>query len=263
MLKQVLSIIKLRPEALTKYNKIEFKMNKILKQSFVFLLILNTFACNISVVPDASSYKPTTIREFLYKIPLFDNSTIDYSGSFNGKVFNRKGEAVEGVSVSAKTIDDDINWTSETKLTDKEGKYSISKAPIGVRIAITITKDNIFKTRTEILETGKALKDNPLINTFDFDKYYTLDTTMFRVYLYDENKNKINSGSVKFESLDPNFEYVKEFPVKSENIIYTPSTEPLPINTKFKLTAKANNKEIEKVVQTEQSKLYTNVEFVM
>lgn len=238
-------------------------MNKILKIITGNIILFSLTACNISIVPDAQTYKSTTIREFLYKIPTVNNINLNFNGSFNGKVFNIKGEPVEGINVSARTIDDDINWVSETKITDKNGEYKISNAPVGVRIMITISKDNIFKTRTEIIETGKVLEDNPAVNTFNFDKYYTLDTTLFRIYLYDSNKNQIKTGAVKFESLDPTFIYNKEFSVKSENIIYTPSTEPLPINTKFKLTAKANNKEVEKIVQTEQSKIYTNIEFIM
>lgn len=234
-------------------------MNQVFKH-FSLSLLFCLYSC---VNPSSQDIKQSNSLKQIIKDSVNKNEEIKYIGSFNGQVFNRKGEALEGVSVSAKSLENEIKWESEIKLTNSNGEYSFNNVPTGARILITISRDGVSKTKTEVVETGKTLKDNPSINTFNFNSFYSLDSTLIKVLLFDEQKNQINEGLVKLESLDPNFVFVREYKILSENIAYSSSKEPLPINTKFKITVKAKGKEKEQIITTEPSKIYNEIIFII
>lgn len=218
----------------------------------ITILILSTaYSCNNDI--DTITNK-TTINNLI---------DLKYNGNFNGQVFDRKGLEVEGVMVNAKSIDSNINWVSENKITNKNGEYSFNNAPVGVRLSITISKDGINKTKTEVIETGINLKNNPLINTFNFNSYYSLDATLIKIFLFDEQKNEVKNAIVKIESLSENFNFVREYTVQGENIVYSSSKEPLPINTRFKITVKSKSKEKEQIITTEPIKIYNEINFII
>ncbi|MFN8578208.1 MAG: carboxypeptidase-like regulatory domain-containing protein [Candidatus Sericytochromatia bacterium] len=234
-----------------------------MKQVFKHLSLSFLFCLYSCVNPSSQDIKQSNSLKQIIKDSVNKNEEIKYIGSFNGQVFNRKGEVLEGVSVSAKSLENEIKWESEIKLTNSNGEYSFNNVPTGARILITISKDGVSKTKTEVVETGKTLKDNPSINTFNFNSFYSLDSTLIKVLLFDEQKNQINEGLVKLESLDPNFVFVREYKILSENIAYSSSKEPLPINTKFKIIVKAKGKEKEQIITTEPSKIYNEIIFTI
>lgn len=238
-------------------------MNKIIKLSFS-IFVFTIYSCSVPTVNSSPTNNSTTQNHSNQtnaspiasptNPPLPDNIQ---KISFDGTVYNRAGLTVDGVTVKVSSIEPDIKWESETKV-DKSGKYFFKDAPVGLRLSVTISKDGISKTRTEVLTTD--LKDDPLANTFDFKGFYSLDSTLFKIMIFDKNNNQINNANIKVESLDPSFTFSRDLTVKGD-ATYSPSTEPLPINTKFKITVKVDNKLVERTVTTQAGKIYNEINF--
>ncbi|MFN8672142.1 MAG: von Willebrand factor type A domain-containing protein [Candidatus Sericytochromatia bacterium] len=93
-------------------------------------------------------------------------STADISelATFNGKIYDKSGSLVDGATITAKSIDPAVTWSStETTI---NGNYIFRNAPVGAILQITVTKDGVSRTRVEVLKSN--LQGDPTANTFDF-----------------------------------------------------------------------------------------------
>jgi len=112
--------------------------------------------------------------------------------TFNGKVFDPNGVPVDGATVNAKSVDSGVNWTGESQVT-VGGAYVFRNAPVGARIAITVTKDGwTTRSRSEVLKSN--LQGDPTANVFDFSTIYAIqdepEVTMLKI-----NGRQVNGSS--------------------------------------------------------------------
>lgn len=92
--------------------------------------------------------------------------------TFNGKVFDASGTPVDAATVSAKSVDPNVNWVGESQATIN-GAYVFRNAPVGARIEIMATKAGwTTKVRTEVIKSN--LQGDSAANTFDFDGIFTI-----------------------------------------------------------------------------------------
>ena len=86
--------------------------------------------------------------------------------TFNGKVYDPSSVPVENATVNARSIDAGVNWTGEAQLTTG-GAFVFRNAPVGTRLAVTVTKDGwTTRTRSEVLKSN--LQGDPSANVFNF-----------------------------------------------------------------------------------------------
>ena len=121
-----------------------------------------------------------------------ETSDIKEKATFNGKVFDPNGVPVDGATVNAKAIDAGVNWVGEAQVTIG-GAYVFRNAPVGARLAITVTKDGwTTRTRSEVLKSN--LQGDPLANVFDFSTIYAVqdepEVTMLKI-----NGRQVNGSS--------------------------------------------------------------------
>jgi hypothetical protein len=112
-----------------------------------------------------------------------ETSDIKEKATFNGKVYDPNGVPVDGATVNAKAIDAGVNWVGEAQVTIG-GAYVFRNAPVGARLAITVTKDGwTTRTRSEVLKSN--LQGDPLANVFDFSTIYAVqdepEVTMLKI----------------------------------------------------------------------------------
>ena len=112
--------------------------------------------------------------------------------TFNGKVYDPNGVPVDGATVNAKSVDAGVNWTGESQVT-VGGAYVFRNAPVGARIAITVTKEGwTTRSRSEVLKSN--LQGDPTANVFDFSTIYAIqdepEVTMLKI-----NGRQVNGSS--------------------------------------------------------------------
>ncbi|MFN8576498.1 MAG: von Willebrand factor type A domain-containing protein [Candidatus Sericytochromatia bacterium] len=224
---------------------------------------------NLNPLPSASSsYSPSTSPTTFpttvataTSVPSGDTGTtpdIKERATFNGVVYDRNGNKLNGVTVNAKAIDDGVNWVGETQQT-VDGAYVFRNAPIGARLLITITKDGVSRSRSEVLKSN--LQGDPTANVFDFSTIYSIDGTTLRVFLFDDKNQEVKDATIKVESLDPNFKYFQQKILTNVNYWVSSYNETLPINTQFKITVNANGKQKERIITTVGGLYYNEVKF--
>lgn len=113
----------------------------------------------------ANYANPTAASSSLPMDTIGVTSDIKENTTFNGKVFDKKGGTIDDAIVTAKSVDPAVTWTGETQKT-VGGSYVFRNAPVGARIEITVTKDGISRTRTEVLKSN--LTGDPKANVFEF-----------------------------------------------------------------------------------------------
>lgn len=187
-----------------------------------------------------------------------NTSDVKERATFNGNVLDRNGNPVDGATVTARSIDSGVNWAGETQVT-VGGVYVFRNAPSGARIEITVTKDGVSKTRSEVLKSN--LTGDPYANVFDFSSTYSLDNTLLKIYVFDGQNQPVNNSNIKIESLDPSFSFSKEYTLKNNHLLIMNSQETIPVNTKFKITVNANNKVKEREIVTAPSQFYNEIKF--
>jgi len=95
-----------------------------------------------------------------------NNPDISQKATLNGKVYDTSGISLDGVSVTAMSVDPGVTWAGTPQQTSN-GAYVFQNAPVGVRIQISIKKDGYTTaTRTEVLKSN--LTGDPLANVYDF-----------------------------------------------------------------------------------------------
>jgi len=99
-------------------------------------------------------------------------SDVKERATFNGKVYDPNNVPVEGARVTARSIDPGVDWVGEEQVTIG-GAYVFRNAPVGSRIAITVTKDGwTTRDRAEVLKSN--LQGDPTANVFNFSDIYAI-----------------------------------------------------------------------------------------
>ncbi|MFN4151438.1 MAG: hypothetical protein ACK4IX_10880, partial [Candidatus Sericytochromatia bacterium] len=119
--------------------------------------------------------------------------------TLNGTIYDNNGIPLDGVKVSAVSLEPNISWSVED--TTVGGVYLFRNAPVGARIEIIASKGNSIRKRVEALKSN--LNGNPGLNKIDFSNEYALGTTKLEGSVYDGDAKLITSGvEVTGESLD-------------------------------------------------------------
>jgi hypothetical protein len=156
--------------------------------------------------------------------------------TLNGTIYDNNGIPLDGVKVSAVSLEPNISWAVED--TTVGGVYLFRNAPVGARIEIIASKGNSIRKRVEALKSN--LNGNPGLNKIDFTNEYALGTTKLEGSVYDGDAKLITSGvEVTGESLDTlnKWNGVAEF--KSGRYYFSD----VPDDVRVKITVKANDKE--------------------
>lgn len=156
--------------------------------------------------------------------------------TLNGTIYDNNGIPLDGVKVSAVSLEPNISWAVED--TTVGGVYLFRNAPVGARIEIIASKGNSIRKRVEALKSN--LNGNPSLNKIDFTNEYALGTTKLEGSVYDGDAKLITSGvEVTGESLDTlnKWNGVAEF--KSGRYYFSD----VPDDVRVKITVKANDKE--------------------
>ena len=107
---------------------------------------------------------PTSSPTASVATPQEDISVVEKT-TFNGKVFDDTNAPLDGVKVSAKSLNGNVNYTAET--VSAGGTYAFNNAPAGVQIEITAEKEGYTtRRRVEVLKSNKD--GDPNANRYDF-----------------------------------------------------------------------------------------------
>ena len=144
-----------------------------------------------SVAPTTATSSATTAPTAAATATITTNPSGDFGttkdvserATFNGKVYDPNGVPVDGATVNAKSVDAGVNWTGESQVT-VGGAYVFRNAPVGARIAITVTKEGwTTRSRSEVLKSN--LQGDPTANVFDFSTIYAIqdepEVTMLKI----------------------------------------------------------------------------------
>ena len=153
-----------------------------------------------SVAPTTATSSATTAPTAAATATITTNPSGDFGttkdvserATFNGKVYDPNGVPVDGATVNAKSVDAGVNWTGESQVT-VGGAYVFRNAPVGARIAITVTKEGwTTRSRSEVLKSN--LQGDPTANVFDFSTIYAIqdepEVTMLKI-----NGRQVNGSS--------------------------------------------------------------------
>lgn len=86
--------------------------------------------------------------------------------TFNGNIYDTDGSVLDGVTVSAKSIDAGVTWVGEAQQT-ANGSYVFQNAPVGVRIQIDAGKPG-YASRSQTVVLKSNLTGAPGANVYDF-----------------------------------------------------------------------------------------------
>jgi len=140
---------------------------------------------NIPSKPQATATPATT------EITTTTGTTSDIKerATFNGTVYNVNEKIMEGVKVTAKSIDlpENESWQEETATVN--GAYVFRNAPVGTRIMITVEKDGSTITQIAVLKSN--LQGDPDANKYDFGNNNT-----FFFFNPDELKKTTLTGKI-------------------------------------------------------------------
>lgn len=93
-----------------------------------------------------------------------DISTVEKT-TFNGKVFDNTNAPLDGVTVTARSLNPSVSY--EVSTTTAWGTYAFNNAPAGVQIEITVSRSGYTPVRrVEVLKSNK--QGDPNANRFDF-----------------------------------------------------------------------------------------------
>jgi Ca-activated chloride channel family protein len=176
--------------------------------------------------------------------------------TFNGTIYDSKGNVVNGAIVTATSIDPAVTWSGEDQLT-ANGAYVFRNAPVGTRILITVTVDGFTKTQTQVLRSN--LTGNPDANKFDFDGAKAIDARPLFGRVYDINDNLITSDvEVIAESTDSSNPWIDKATVTQGTYRF----ENIPVGVKnLKITVKAKGKEVSREYTYNDSLAYNYLHF--
>lgn len=172
-------------------------------------------------------------------------SDIKERATLNGKVYGPDGTPLDGVRITARSVDSNISWVSEEQIT-MNGTYVIRNAPVGARVEITASDGKDTKIRTEVLKSN--LQGDPYANVYDFGgknsfdstaKDYTIGVTHVSGQIYDGDNQLINVATVKIQSMDPNNPWFKTFITTNG----TYNFDEVPTGIDVQITVRVNDKE--------------------
>lgn len=96
--------------------------------------------------------------------------------TFRGNVLDDAGTPLEGLKVTAKSLNTAVNFSAETTTT-KDGTYSFNNAPTGVQIEIVAAKPGFTtRKRIEVLKSSKV--GDPDSNSYNFGANGDLNTAL-------------------------------------------------------------------------------------
>lgn len=85
--------------------------------------------------------------------------------TFNGKVFDDSNAPLDGVTIKARSLNSDNNWSGETVTAG--GSFAFNDAPSGIQLEIIASKPGFSsRRRIEVLRSNKG--GNPNANRYDF-----------------------------------------------------------------------------------------------
>lgn len=153
-------------------------------------------------------------------------SDIKERATFNGKIYDPKGNTVEGAKVTARSVDANISWDEEQISTN--GTYVFRNAPVGARVMIAATKEGwTTRSRTEVLKSN--LQGDPTANVFDFgginpqSSQYAIQDEPEIISVNINGKrvsapgNNDNPGLRNVSNNQPGIEFIFSEPVNKEN----------------------------------------------
>jgi len=109
--------------------------------------------------PTASASASTPLPSATSDISVVERTT------FNGKVFDDTTAPIDGVTVTAKSLNSSVPFDATS--TTAGGAYAFNNAPAGVQIEITVAKPGFTtRRRVEVLKSNK--EGNPDANKYDF-----------------------------------------------------------------------------------------------
>jgi hypothetical protein len=217
-----------------------------------------------SVAPSASTYRPdlsassapSTLASSGTNEVEGTTTSIRENATFNGGVYDNNGLPVNGVKVTAQSIDPAISWKGEDQITSN-GSYIFRNAPVGVRILVSVTVNGVTKSQTQVLKSNLTGDINQ--NRFDFNNVYSTEYRPLEGKIYDANQNLITSDvEVIGESTDSSNPWSSK--AEFNNGLYKFSQIPLGVKN-LKITVKAKGKEVSRTYTYNDSLAYNYVNF--
>lgn len=154
-------------------------------------------------------------------VPYNNSSTADYReiATFNGKVYDPNLVPIDGVTITSKSIEQNVNWIGENQIT-VGGAYVVRNAPVCADVLITASKDG-YTTRTKKVTLKSSLYGDPLANVFDFNGVYAIQDEP------EITQVKVNGKIIESSSLGD--EFINNQPLNSK-----PTIDNLKLNSQIK-----------------------------